>query len=330
MPHTAPSSAFTGAHPDVAESLITSRDGEDKLHGMNAMNRTALAILTASAAFAQSPRELEASPRPEFEVATIRPSAQSPAEGVTAGVRIDGAQFRSVFLTLKDYLGLAYRVKLYQISGPDWIGSDRFNISATLPPGTANQIPEMMERLIEERFQIKMHREKKDFPVYVLEVTKGGAKIQETGPDPDPANANARTPLTITGSGNAQGISVNLGRGASYTFANNKFEGKRLTTALIVATLERFVDRPIVDATDLKGTYDITLDVTPEDYRTMLIHGAVAAGVALPPEALRLLDGASTPSLFDAMQRVGLKLDARKAPLEMIIIDDGRKTPTEN
>ncbi len=277
-----------------------------------------------TAAFAQN------TPRPEFEVATIRPSAQSPEAGVTAGVRIDGAQFRSAFLTLKDYLGLAYQVKLYQISGPDWISSDRFDISATLPPGTATQIPEMMRHLLEDRFQIKMHREKKDFPVYVMEIAKGGLKMQATGPDPDPANGDARTPVTITGSGNAQGVSVNLGRGASYTFGNNKFEGKRLTTTMIAATLERFVDRPIVDMTDLKEAYDITLDVTQEDYRAMLIHAAVAAGVSLPPEALRLLDGASTPSLFEAVQRVGLKLDARKAPLDMIVIDDARKTPTDN
>ena len=283
-----------------------------------------LVLLGAAAAFAQN------SPQPEFEVATIRPSAATLESGVTAGVRIDGAQFRSAALTLKDYLGIAYRVKLYQISGPDWISSDRFDISATLPPGTANQVPEMMQRLLEDRFQIKMHREKKDFSVYVLEVAKGGLKMQETGPDPDPANADARAPFSVTGSGNAQGVSVNLGRGASYTFGNNKFEGKRLTTAMIAANLERFMDRPIVDMTDLKGTYDITLDVTPEDYRAMLIHAAVAAGVSLPPEALRLLDGASLPSLFEAVQKAGLKLDARKAPLDVIVIDEGRKTPTEN
>ena len=281
-------------------------------------------VLGATVAFAQN------SARMEFEVATIRPSAQSPEAGVTAGVRIDGAQFRSAFLTLKDYLATAYRVKVYQISGPDWISSDRFDISATLPPGSANQIPEMIQHLLEDRFQIKMHREKKDFPVYVMEVGKGGLKMQATGPDPDPANSDARTPVTITGSGNAQGVSVNLGRGASYTFANNKFEGKRLTTEMIAATLERFVDRPIVDMTDLKGAYDITLEVTQEDYRAMLIHAAVAAGVSLPPEALRFLDGASVPSLFEAVQKVGLKLDARKAPLDMIVVDDARKTPTEN
>jgi uncharacterized protein (TIGR03435 family) len=257
-----------------------------------------LMVLGASAAFAQN------SARPEFEVATIRPSAQSPEAGVTAGVRIDGAQFRSAFLTLKDYLATAYRVKVYQISGPDWISSDRFDISATLPPGSANQIPEMIQHLLEDRFQIKVHREKKDFPVYVMEVAKGGLKMQATGPDPDPANSDGRTPVTITGSGNAQGVSVNLGRGASYTFANNKFEGKRLTTEMIAATLERFVDRPIVDMTDLKGAYDITLEVTPEDYRAMLIHAAVAAGVSLPPEALRFSTALPCPRFSKPFRRL--------------------------
>jgi len=283
-----------------------------------------LVVLGAAAAFAQN------SPRPEFEVATIRPSAQSPAEAVTAGVRIDGAQFHSAYLTLRDYLSLAYRVKVYQISGPDWISSDRFDISATLPPGSTTQVPEMMQRLLEERFQIRMHREKRDFPVYVLELAKGGLKIQEAGPDPGPANADGKAPVNITGSGNAQGVSVNLGRGASYTFSNNKFEGKRLTTTVIAGALERFMDRPMLDMTDLSGVYDITLDVTQEDYRAMLIHAAVAAGVTLPPEALRILDGASLPSLFEAVQKLGLRLDTRKAPLDMIVVDDGRKTPTDN
>ena len=156
------------------------------------------AVFGVAAAFAQNSPKPEDSPAPEFEVATIRPSALGPQNGVTAGVHIDGAQARCVSLTLKDYIGIAYRIKLYQISGPDWIGSDRFDISATLPPGAPiSQFTEMMRRLIEERFQIKMHREKKDFPVYVLEVAKGGLKMQESAPDPDAADAKA--PVSVTG-----------------------------------------------------------------------------------------------------------------------------------
>jgi len=142
------------------------------------MTKTLLLLTSVAALHAQD------ASRPEFGVATIRPSAQAPQEGATAGVRIDGAQVRCAFLTLKDYIGMAYQVKLYQVSGPDWLGSDRFDIAATLPPGSSmSQLPQMMQRLLEERFQVKIHREKKDFPVYALEVAKSGLKMQESGPE---------------------------------------------------------------------------------------------------------------------------------------------------
>ena len=269
--------------------------------------------------------------RPEFEVATIRPSAPSPEATVTAGSRIDGAQVRWVSFTLKRYMATAYRVKLDQISGPDWISSDRFDISATIPAGVSTtQMPEMMQRLIEDRFQVKMHRAKKDLPVYALEVAKGGLKMQVNVPDPDAATADANTPVNTNVSGSAQGVSINFGRGSSYTFANNRFEAKKLTMANLVRGLELYTDRPIVDMTDLTGTYDFTLEIAAEDYQAMLVRAAVSAGLSLPPEALRLLDGATVPSLFEAVQKVGLKLDARKASLDMLMVDDGRKTPTEN
>lgn len=291
----------------------------------NATARVCLALAGASAAFAQNP------PRAEFEVASIRPSAEQPLGTGSAGVRIDGAQVRFVGLSLKDYIGSAYRVKVYQISGPDWIGSARFDISATLPAGSqTSEISEMLQHLLDERFQVKLHREKKDFPVYVLEVAKDGLKMQESAPDPNAAKEDARAPETFGGAGSSQGISINLGRGSSYTFSNNKFEAKGLTMDFLAGSLERFLDRPIVNMTNLRGRYDFVLNLTEEDYRSMLIQSAVAAGVVLPPQALKLLDGASPVSLFDAMQQVGLKLDARKSPLDLLVIDEARKTPTDN
>ncbi len=100
--------------------------------------------------------------------------------------------------------------------------------------------------------------------------------------------------------------------------------------ANVARGLELYTDRPIVDMTDLTGTYDFALEITAEDYQAMLIRAAVTAGLTLPPEAVRLLDGATLPSLFEAVQKVGLKLDARKAPLDVLVIDEARKTPTEN
>jgi uncharacterized protein (TIGR03435 family) len=98
----------------------------------------------------------------------------------------------------------------------------------------------------------------------------------------------------------------------------------------VVRALELYTDRPVVDMTDLTGTFDFTLEITAEDYQAMLVRAAVTAGLTLPPDALRLLDGATLPSLFDSLQKVGLKLDARKAPMDVLVIDEVRKTPTDN
>jgi len=233
---------------------------------------------------------------------------------------------------LKDYIGMAYRLKLYQISGPDWIGTTRFDVAATLPEGSLpSQISTMTQALLEERFQLKVHREKKEFPIYALEIVKGGLKMTEAPPSAELANADPKAPQAFTGAGSNQGVSVNLGQGSSFTFSNNKFEAKRLTMASLAGTLERFLDRPVVDMTDLKGSYDFSIDVTGEDYRAMMIRSAVVAGVVLPPEVLRFLDGASSPeSLFDGLAKLGLRLDARKAPLDVLVIDGALKTPTEN
>src|SRR5215471_14165339 len=198
--------------------------------------------------------------RPAFEVASIRPSAGAPPQGVAVGVRIDGAQLRTTYLTVKDYIGMAYRVKLYQISGPDWMGTDRFDVAATLPDGALPaQVPEMMQSLLADRFQLIFHREQKEFPVYALEAAKTGLKMTVSPPNPELDNVDARAPQSFTGAGTNQGVSVSLGGGASFTFSNNKFEGKRLTMAAVAGTLERFLDRPVVDMTDVKESYDFTV-----------------------------------------------------------------------
>src|SRR4051812_13005347 len=107
--------------------------------------------------------------RPAFEVATIRPSISAPRQAVAAAGRTDGAQFRIAGLTIRDYISIGYGVKLNQISGPDWITTNRFDIAATLPEGSRpEQVPLMMQALLEDRFELKTHREKKDFPVYAL------------------------------------------------------------------------------------------------------------------------------------------------------------------
>jgi uncharacterized protein (TIGR03435 family) len=274
--------------------------------------------------------------RPEFEVASIRPSAPA-VERVNLGVHIDGARVSCTYLSLKDYIRIAYRLKDYQVLGPDWLASERFDIAATLPAGAAReQVPDMIQALLAERFQMKLHRDTKEFPVYGLVPGKGGLKMKESPLDADadsgePGRGEAgRGAVNVTASGGRGGTTVNFGRGSSFTFANNRFEARKLAMPGFADTLTRFVDRPVVNMTELTGNYDFTLELSPEDFRAMTIRSAIAAGVVLPPQALQLLDGVSGDSLFTALQTLGLKMEPRKAPLEVLVIDHISRVPTEN
>jgi uncharacterized protein (TIGR03435 family) len=269
--------------------------------------------------------------RPAFEVASIRPSVNAPRQAVAAAGRTDGAQFRIAGLTIRDYISMGYAVKLNQISGPDWITTDRFDIAATLPEGRGpDQVPAMMQALLEDRFELKSHREKKDFPVYALRVSSAGLKMTEVASDPAGEPSNVK-PQAFTRQGSGQGISLDLGQGSSVNFANNKFEAKKMTMASLASMLERFLDRPVVDLTGVNGSYDVAFDLSPEDYRAMLIRAAVAAGLVMSPDALRSLDASPAPaSLFEGLAKFGLKLEPHRAPLDVLVVDSIRKTPTEN
>ncbi len=281
----------------------------------------ALPILLTSSSFAQ-----------QFEVASTRPSGSQTPEGkVNVGVHIDGSQVRVVALSLRDYLAIAYRTKGNMVSGPEWTASERFDISATLPPDSATEkLPEMFQALLTDRFHLKLHKEKKEFPVYALLVSKGPVKLKESPPDADADKDDPKGTVSVAASGSAAGVGINLGHGSSISFVPNRFEAKKLTMEQFAANLERFADRPIVDMTGLKAQYDLAFDVNPEDYQPMLIRSSVYAGVSLPPQALRLLDTSSPAALGDALQQVGLKLEARKAPLDVLVIDEALKTPTAN
>jgi uncharacterized protein (TIGR03435 family) len=283
---------------------------------------TTLAILLACPIFAQAPR---------FEVATVKPSPPKPEAQVKVGVHIDGAQLRIVGLTLRDYAARAYRVKVAQVSGPDWTANDRFDIAATLPAGsTPAQLPEMLQALLADRFGMKVHKEKKEFPVYALLPGKGELKLKQSPPIPDADNDEPKGTVNVAASGSAAGVSVNLGHGSSWSFVPNRFEAKKLTMEQFAANLERFADRPIVDMTGLKGQFDLTVEVNPEDYTPMLIRSAIYAGEVMSPRAMSLLDRTSSAPLMDAVQQTGLKLEARKAPLDVLVIDEASKTPTAN
>jgi len=285
------------------------------------MTRTLIAcLLLSTVAAGQSPRE--------FEVASVRPSAEQVSQ-VNLGLRITGTQVRISYMSLKDYIGMAYRVRPNQISGPDWLAQQRFDIVATIhASGSPTEVPAMLQALLADRFQMKVHRESKEFPVYALTVAKGGLKIKEVPASPDPA---VRPPgVNVAATGTGAGVAVDMGGGSSFALGNNKLEARKMTMTALADVLTRFVDRPVVDMTTLKGVYDLTLELSPEDYTATLVRTAVNQGVVLPPQALRVLETASANPFAAPLQQAGLTLDSRKAPLDVIVVDAALKTPTEN
>jgi uncharacterized protein (TIGR03435 family) len=296
------------------------------------MIMTRIYLFAAIAAFAPLVAVAQtASPRAEFEVASIRPVAPQEAR-VDIGMHIDGSQVRFNFLSVRDCMRIAWQVPEYQIIGPDWVASDRFNISAKLPAGsTQDQVREMLRNLIKDRFKMTIHTEKREFAVYALVPGKNGLKLTESASDTAGESAAPSKALNVSASGSAAGVSVDFGNGSYYTFADNKLVGHRLTMQQIVDTLSRYTDKPVVDMTGAPATahYDFSFEITADDYRTMLIRTALKAGVSLPAEAVRLAD-LPIDSLLADMEAVGLKLDSRKAAQDALVIDHADKTPTEN
>jgi uncharacterized protein (TIGR03435 family) len=261
----------------------------------------------------------------QFEVASVKQSAPGGDMRGKIGLHIDGAQVRFTYVSMNDLIRIAYRVKNYNIVGPDWLLSDRYDISAKLPEGgTRAQVPEMLRAMLEDRFQLKVHRDTKEFPVFGLMVAKGGLKMKEE----EAADASAPVEVAVTGDNSS--TTVSLGGGASITLGETKLECAKVTMPQLADQLARFVDRPIVDMTELKGRYTFSLSFDRQDFIAMKIRTALSAGIEMPAGALRLIEQSSDGALMTALQAAGLKLESRKAPLEVVVVDKVMKVPTEN
>jgi uncharacterized protein (TIGR03435 family) len=283
-----------------------------------AMKTTLCALLMGSLALAATP---------EFDVASVRPTPPSKEHGLSLGFRMDAAGMHIGALTLREIIAAAYRLKPYQVRGPEWTETERFDINATLPPGArADQIPEMLQALLAERFGLVVHREKKEMPVYALLIGKPPLRVQQVPAAPVPASAGV---VNGTLTGGPAGVFRDFGNGSSYSFAGGTFEGKKLTMAVLATELERYADRPLVELTELKGTYDVRFNVPAEDFQVLLRRAAVNSGMAVPSQIMRAIDNDVNP-LPQAVSQVGLQLDGRRMSVELLVVDDVRRVPVEN
>ncbi len=206
------------------------------------------------------------------------------------GPRIVGQRVTIIDNSLKDLIRLAYQVKEYQISGPAWMATEKYEIAANMPAGAnLSQIPEMLQTLLKERFHLKLHRETRKMAVYALVVAKGGPKLTAAT-----APANGRGGTGWVGS----------------VSSNGRVGAKDSSVASFADLLSKAADRPVIDMTGLTGLYDFDVNYTPS-----LSATATDAGATLETAVL---------------EQLGLKLEKREMQVEVLVIESADKVPTAN
>lgn len=348
-----------------------------------------------------------------FEVANITPAAQPTPDlfrsgKIHIGMTVTKTRVDIGGMPLTTLIQDAYRVKQFQVAAPDWAGESRWDILAKLPDGASeDQVPDMLQALLADRFKLTIHREKREQPVYELVVGKGGAKLTPSDPaadtaPPPPNPAAGGDSAGGPGRGGPAGFLAGLGGpfgGGNVTINDDGRGGRggavitggaggtteitpsancgmhiqfsKLSMQTLADTLTSFLDKPVVDGTDLKGTYKVAMDVPLEVMFGMIQNmarsaglpfggpggpggpggggpggpggggpggrggfgggpGGALAGCADPGAAFAAGADASTAPIFQAVQQLGLKLQARKAPFDTIVVDHLEKAPTAN
>ena len=224
-------------------------------------------------------------------------------------------QFTCNSVSLRILMLRAYHVKRYEISGPAWIDTAGFDISAKIPQGTTNeQFDTMLRNLLAERFGLEVHRETKELPIYALIVAKGGHKMKAAD---ESAQATRPDPSAIRNFKSTDGFPISpaaMGVAGAFPFVmagKARIDASRSSMDSLARTLSDTLGRPVIDMTNLPGNYAFSLYYTPDS-------------VTAP-------DTEAPVSLFAAIQeQLGLKLDARKGPVELLVIDRAEKTPSGN
>jgi uncharacterized protein (TIGR03435 family) len=270
-----------------------------------------------------------------FEVASIKPSPPPDGRGMRVGCPADPVRITCTNMNMANLVTMAYGIAHYQLAGINPTDTERYEIAVKVPEGaTKDQIKLMWQNLLAERFKLKVHRETKEVSVYELAVAKGGPKMQESVDQPPPAADSPPPPpdsrpgkLTLDKDGFPE-----LGLHASMAIMGNKARWRAIkaTTAQMANMFAAQLGQPVTDATGLTGKYDFTLFWVTESRGSG--RGAAMAGQPEGGSPLAGMDDSEAgPTLVQAIQsQLGLKLEQKKGPMEMIVVDHVEKAPTEN
>jgi bla regulator protein blaR1 len=260
-----------------------------------------------------------------FDVASIKPN-KSGSNMVRMMVRPDGLS--AMGATLQMLIQSAYGVQDFQVAGgPKWADADRYDIEAKMDSSQVEKLQtlspdqrwletrHMLQALLANRFKLVLHRETKELPGYALVIAKNGTKLHDAKPGDTYPNG-----LKGPDGHSGEGLMMMRGNGGPLT-------GQGVTIAGLVQTLSRQLGGTILDETGLTGKYDFTLQWAPDE-RTGPMSAATQGGGSRPEDAPPA--DSSGPSIFTAIQeQLGLKLEPRKVPVEILVIDHA-EPPSEN
>ncbi len=250
-------------------------------------------LLTWAAAYAQAPA---------FEVASVKPADP---DG-TMAIRRSGHRITFTGTSLQFLITWAYDLHSDRVYGkPNWLDSVHYDVTANATqdgrpapprqPGQPTELQRMMQALLAERFKLAIHRETRQLPIYALVVAKGGAKIRLT----EAPAVMGQTPFSMP--------------------ARGRLMGTQVSPEMLAKVLSDQLSHSVQDQTGLKGVFDFKLEWEPD------------ASLEDPDEAPAAANVRTGTSLFAAIQdQLGLKLEARKAPVEVLVLDHIERTPTEN
>lgn len=314
------------------------------------MKRLVLACLGITTALAGSPAAFQSpsavpSPSPSFEVASVKPSHPNPSSPFGSIPMIMppvGGRFSATNVPLRLLIRVAYELQDFQIvGGPSWQMSDKFDIVAKAEDGTARTMQAVLplvKALLADRFKLKVHTETRELPIYALVIAREDKKL---GPDIKPSTSdcsnaqaeNQKRAEALAKGGPAALASVlprpgetmtcSIGPGAMRAGAfGMRANGQAIS--ILTQLLTQVTGRIVQDQTGLTGLYDWEMTFDPE----ILMRLASQAGVNLP--AGINLPTSDSPSMLTALrEQLGLKLDSRRGPVEVLVID-GAELPTPN
>jgi bla regulator protein blaR1 len=289
----------------------------------------------APSAPAVSPTAAEPSTNiPKYEVATIKPVSES-GDRLMIMMRPDGVSLQGIHVEM--LLQMAFGVESDRIVGaPKWVQSNRYDVEAKIAPEDAPKVDklkmgqrrQMLLPILEERLNLKYHHETRELPMYALVVAKGGPKLTESkagdampGPDKHAAPGGSLPPPGAPGpvagpDGPPRGGNRPvIGEGMRMSPGNIQAQGGSID--FLAHALSRIVGRSVVDKTGLTGSYDFSLNWTPDESMRN-----VSGGPQGPPEDGDPTPDANGPSIFTAVQeQLGLKLESQKGPVDVIVID---------